>query len=98
MHIISFRALKEFFTKEPNSRVAIQDWHKRVKRAEWKNSADVLKTFGTAENVGNKRYVFNIKGNHYRIVALIKFRINTVFIRWVGHHKDYDNLQDIQNL
>lgn len=98
MHIISFKALKNFFTKDPNSRVALQDWHRQVNKAEWKNSADVLNTFGTAENVGNKRYVFNVKGNHYRIVGLIKFRIRTVFIRWVGNHKDYDKLKDIQNL
>lgn len=98
MRIISFKALRDFFIKAPDSRVALQDWHKTTKRAEWKNSSDVLKTFGSAENIGNKRYVFNVKGNHYRIVALIKFKLRTVFIRWVGHHKDYDRLDDIQNL
>lgn len=98
MEIISFRKLREFFEKDPNSRVALQDWYKRTQKANWNSFSDVKQTFNSVDSVGNKRYVFNIKGNHYRLVALILFNIKRVYIRWVGNHKDYDKLKDIENL
>lgn len=98
MHIISFKKLREFFLKETNSKVALQDWFKIAEKADWNNFSDLKNTFNSADNVGNNRYVFNVKGNNYRIVAIIRFSIKRVFIRWVGKHKDYDNLKDIHKL
>ena len=48
--------------------------------------------FGSVDAVANNRYVFNIKGNKYRIVALIHFKIKTVYIRFVGSHTEYDKV------
>jgi mRNA interferase HigB len=98
MHIISFRKLREFFEKEPNSGVAMQDWYKRVSKADWEDFSDVKKTFNSVDVVGNSRYVFDVKGNHYRIVAKIAFSIKTVYFRWVGNHKDYVKLKNIDKL
>ena len=98
MHIISFKKLKEFFSKDNNSKVALQDWFKIAKKADWNNFSDLKNTFNTADNVGNNRFVFNIKGNHYRIVAIVRFNIKRVFIRWVGNHNDYDKIKDINKL
>jgi mRNA interferase HigB len=98
MHIISFKKLKDFFSKDPNAKVALQDWFKITKRAEWSNFADMKNTFNSVDHVGNDRYVFNVKGNHYRIVAVVRFAFNRVFIRWVGGHKDYSKLRDINKL
>ena len=47
-------------------------------------------SFNSVDSVGNDRYVFNIKGNRYRLVALILFKIRTVFILFIGTHKEYD--------
>ena len=98
MRIISFRKLREFFEGDPKSRVALQDWYKRTTRAEWEDFADVKKTFNSADSVGNSRYVFNVKGNHYRIVALVFFQIKRVYIRWVGTHKDYNKIKGIDKI
>ena len=98
MRIISFKKLREFIDKDPNSRVALQDWYKRASKADWENFSDVKKTFNTTDSVGNSKYVFDVKGNHYRIVAKIAFSIKTVFIRWVGYHKDYTKLKNIDKL
>ncbi len=98
MRIISFRKLREFFEQDQNSRVALQDWYKRTTRAEWEDFADVKKTFGSADSVGNSRYVFNVKGNHYRIVTIVLFQIKRVYIRWVGTHKDYDKIKRIDKI
>ena len=98
MHIISFRKLREYFEKDPNSRVALQDWYKRASKAEWDEFSDVKKTFNSVDYVGNSRYVFNVKGNHYRIVAIIAYKAKMVYLRWVGNHREYDKLKNIDQL
>ncbi|HBH85717.1 MAG: addiction module toxin RelE [Bacteroidetes bacterium GWF2_41_9] len=98
MPIISFRKLREFYEEDSNSKVALQDWHKRAGKAEWNDFSDIKKTFNTVDSVGNSRFVFNVKGNHYRIVALILFQIKRVYIRWVGTHKDYDKIKNIDKI
>ena len=50
MHVISFKKLREFFEKDPNSRVALQDWYKRVSKADWDDFSDVKKTFNSVGN------------------------------------------------
>ena len=98
MRIISFRKLREFFEKDLNSRVALQDWYKRVSKADWEDFSDMKKTFNSVDSVGNSRFVFNVKGNHYRIVAKIIFKANLIYIRWVGNHQEYDKLKNIDKL
>ena len=56
------------------------------------------KTFNSVDNVGYGRYVFNIKGNQFRIVAVVRFKFKKVLIRWIGNHKEYDKLQNIETL
>lgn len=55
------------------------------------------KTFGSADAVGNDLYVFNIKGNHYRLIARIIFKVRTVYIKFIGTHAEYDKV-DISQL
>ena len=98
MHIISFRKLRDFFEENPNSKVPLQDWHIRAGKADWDNFSDIKKTFNSVDSVGNSRFVFNVKGNHYRIVAILLFQVKRVYIRWVGTHKDYDKLKDIDKI
>lgn len=98
MHIISFKKLKDYFEADSQARVAMQDWYKRTKRAEWENFADLKDTFNSADNIGNSRFVFNVKGNHYRIIAVVRFTYRRIFIRWVGNHKEYDRLKNIDKI
>lgn len=98
MRIISFRKLREFFDKDPAAKVPMQDWFKRSKKAEWENFSDMKKTFSSVDSVGNHRYVFNVRGNHYRIVAKVMFTLKRIYIRWVGNHKDYDRIKNIDKL
>jgi mRNA interferase HigB len=98
MHIISFRKLRDFFDDDANSKVPLQDWYTRASKADWDNFSDVKKTFNSVDSVGNSRYVFNVKGNHYRIVALLLFQVKRVYIRWVGTHKDYSKIKNIDKI
>jgi mRNA interferase HigB len=97
MRIFTEQTLKEYAEKHPDTLTALQDWKQKVKKSNWKCFADVKKTFNSADNVGNQRYVFNVKGNDYRIVAIIKFTIQFVYIRFIGTHAEYDKI-DCKNI
>lgn len=97
MRIFTEQALKAYAEANPDSMVALQEWTTIVKRSEWTCFADVKRTFNSVDNVGNQHYVFNIKGNKYRIVVVIKFTIKFVYIRFIGTHKEYDKI-DCNNI
>ena len=97
MRIFTEKTLKEYIEIHSDAKTAIQEWVDIVKRSEWTCFADVRRTFNSADAVGNQRYVFNIKGNCYRIVAVIKFTIKFVYIRFIGTHSEYDRI-DCRNI
>ena len=77
----------------PGSKTSIQKWAAEVQEPSWTNYSDVKQSFGSADFVGNGRVVFNIKRNQIRIVALMIFRVRTVYIRFIGTHAEYDQIQ-----
>ena len=75
MRIISHRTLVLFYTKHSTAKTALEEWYSKVSKAKWEGFADIKKDFNSVDCVGDQRYVFNIKGNDYRLVAIIKFKI-----------------------
>lgn len=94
MHVISHRKLKEFYETPgmEDSKVALERWYDIAEKAEWHNFVEIKESFPATDFVGNQHYVFNIKGNKYRLIVVIKFTISRVFIRFVGTHADYDKI------
>ena len=93
MVIISKAIIKDFSKKYPDAEIALQKWYEETKAADWKNFTEIKKSFNSVDTVGNDRYVFDIKGNHYRLITLIIFKGRTVFILFIGTHKEYDNVK-----
>ncbi|SEP59621.1 type II toxin-antitoxin system HigB family toxin [Epilithonimonas lactis] len=77
--------------------IALRDWYKKTQNCEWKSFSDIKETFNSADYVGNNRFVFNIKGNNYRLIAIIIFASQKVYIRFICTHKDYDKI-DASNI
>lgn len=98
MRIISAKTIKDYYEKNPTAKAALQDWSEKVKKAERSCLADMKKTFNSVDYVGNQHYVFNIKGNDFRLVAVVKFTVKFVLIRFIGTHAEYDKLADISNI
>ena len=92
MRVIAISTLREFWTTHPDSEQALAEWYMKTCRANWSSPNDIPNDFNSADYVGNQRYVFNIKGNHYRLVAAVKFTPKLVYIRFVGTHEEYDKI------
>lgn len=98
MRVISFAAIRDFVAVHADANEPLKEWYKAVTKAYWRNFADMRRTFNSVDYVGNDRYVFNIKGNGYRIVAIVLFINQKVYIRFVGTHEEYDRIKDIKNI
>lgn len=98
MRIISAKTIKDYYEKNPTTKAVLQDWSEKVKKAEWSCLADMKKTFNSVDYVENQHYVFNIKGNDFRLVAVVKFTVEFVLIRFIGTHAEYDKIKDISNI
>ena len=92
MRIFTEKKLNEYAERNPGARTALQEWVSKVKRSKWTCFADIKNTFNSVDCVGNQHYVFNIKGNDYRLVVVIQFTPQFVYIRFVGTHAEYDKI------
>ncbi len=92
MHVISRPKLIEFWEKHKDAETPLRVWFKKVEQAKWKSINELKADFPTADYVGNDRVVFDIKGNKYRIVVLVFFSGQKMFIRFVGTHAEYDKI------
>ena len=73
-------------------KTSLDAWFHETKKARWKNTADIKRSYATASIVTGERVVFNVKGNAYRLVVAIDFEKGIVWIKWIGTHKDYDRI------
>lgn len=98
MRIIAKKTLVQFYNEHPDAKTALEEWHEKTESAEWDNFAQVKQSFRTADLVGNRRVVFNIRGNKYRLVAIVLFKIKMVYIRFIGTHREYESIDNIENI
>ncbi|MEH1917667.1 type II toxin-antitoxin system HigB family toxin [Nostoc sp.] len=89
MHIISRARLVEFWEKHSNAQTSLRLWYKLTSVAEWQNLVELRQTFPSADQVGNFT-VFNISGNNYRLITLVDYKCQKVFIRHILTHAEYD--------
>ena len=92
MVVISYSKLRDFFETHADAKDALNNWYRLVLQADWANLHEIKLMFNSVDSVGNDRYVFDIRGNNYRVVVMIFFDIRTVYIRFVGTHKEYDRI------
>jgi mRNA interferase HigB len=89
VRIISKAAIAEFSQTHRDALESLLHWHGITKRAAWRNLADVRADFAHADAVGIFT-VFNVSGNKYRLISLIKYRWQIVYIRNILTHPEYD--------
>lgn len=92
MRIISRKTLRDFWEKESAARTALEAWYAEAKAAVWTSPVDVKARYGTASILKDGRVVFNVGANKYRLVVWINYSFFTVYIRFVGTHEQYDEI------
>jgi mRNA interferase HigB len=94
MRIIKEKTLAEYSkqNKYKKAEESIQAWIYEVRFSIWKNSNELKAKYGNASIISSKRVVFNLKGNDYRLIVDIEYRLKIVFIVWFGTHNEYDKI------
>ena len=92
MRLITKKTIVNFYSVYSTARSSLEAFSKEVKAADWGKPSDVIEAYPSADVITGKRFVFNIKGNTYRLVADIEFRRKLVFIVWIGTHAEYDKI------
>jgi mRNA interferase HigB len=90
MHVISYKRIREFIKNHPDANVKLWRWYKWMKKGKFKDVNDIRNKFPEVDYIGNDRYVFNISGNKYRLVAIINFCKQKAFVRFIGTHSEYE--------
>ena len=100
MRIIALSTLKALWQDNPeysDAKEPILAWHRLVLSANWQSPADVKQDFRHASILKDGRVVFNIAGNKYRLVVWINYAYKVVYVRFVGTHRQYDEI-DVQTI
>lgn len=92
MRIVAIQTLKDYIRSYPAAEQSLLSWYQEVGDAEWHSPNELKNHYGNASILSNKRIVFNIHGNSYRLIVDIEFRLKIVFIVWFGPHKAYDKI------
>lgn len=94
MRIIAKSRLHGYWTQKryKAAEQPLRAWHDEVKKAQWKTFNDIRNDFPKASIAGNDRIVFDILGGAFRLIVKVEFRMNAVFIRFFGTHKEYDRI------
>jgi mRNA interferase HigB len=88
VRVISKPAILQFSERHRDALVTLLNWYRITKRAEWGSLADVREDFAHADIVG-RRTVFNIHGNHCRLIARVNYRTKRVLILHILTHVEY---------
>lgn len=97
MHVISRKTLRDFWEEEPEAEQALKAWFHEAEGAKWRNSAELKAHYRSASIINAERVVFNICGNKFRLVVRVNYEGQTLFIRFVGTHRQYDRI-DVETI
>jgi len=92
MRIIKRNTLEGYWNAYPGTEQPLRAWFAETNKAKWINSNQMKSDYPSASVISGKRTVFNIKGNSYRLVADIVYKIGIIFIIWFGTHAEYDKI------
>jgi len=100
MRVIALSTLKAFWSSSPKYSDSIEPgmaWYREVLKADWATPNEVKAQFASASILKDGRVIFNIAGNKYRLVVWINYPYRVAYIRFIGTHKQYDEI-DVQTI
>ena len=97
MRVITLRRLKDFWEEKPDAEKALKSWYAETKAAYWQTPTVIKEKYRNASILQDSRVVFNICGNKYRLVVRINYPFSVIYIRFIGTHKEYDQI-DVEDI
>lgn len=97
MRVIAKRTLREFWEKHADCGQQLKSWYRETEKGEWNNINELKRDYPSASILKDNRIVYNIKGNNYRLIVKFNFECQICWIRFIGTHAAYDNI-DANNI
>lgn len=97
MNIVSRKTIKNFYEIYTDSKSSLVSWAAEAQKANWKTPADIKLRYPSASFLKNNRVVFNLKGNHYRLIVAVSYNYGAIYIKFIGSHNEY-NLIDAETV
>lgn len=92
MRVIAKKTLREFWEVHPDCEQQLKSWYQEANHASWQNHNELKNDYPSASILNNNRVCFNIKGNSYRLIVRINYSYQTIWIRFIGTHAEYDKI------
>lgn len=90
MRVIAVSTLRAFWALHPDAEQPLKAWHEEATNASWTQPADIKAQYRSASVLKNRRIVFNIKGNDYWLIVAVAYKLQVVYVKFVGTHEEYD--------
>ena len=92
MRVIAKKILREFWEVDNDCEQQLKSWYQEANKATWQNLNELKADFPSASILDDNRVCFNIKGNNYRLIVMINFNYQLMWIRFIGTHTEYDKI------
>jgi mRNA interferase HigB len=92
VRVIAVATLRAFWQKHPDAEQPLKAWFEEATKASWTQPSDIKAHYRSASVLKNRRVVFNIKGNEYRLIVAIAYRLQIVYVKFIGTHAEYDTV------
>ena len=90
MKIVGREALVRFCQAHPDCRPWVSTWLAFANGATWNTPQDIKRRYSTASFLAKNVVIFNVRGNTYRMVTTVAYRVGVVVVDWIGTHVEYD--------
>jgi len=90
MKVLGRNKIDAFGRRHSNAKKALAVWFDEASRSNWATPQDIKNRYPSADIIANDRVIFNIKGNHFRLVVKVRYQNGVVIVEWVGTHAEYD--------
>ena len=90
MRIVAVKFLRSFWEEHPDAEQPLKSWVDEARKAAWAQPSEIKEQYRNASILKNRRVVFNIKGNDYRLVVSVAYQYQAVYVKSIGTQKEYD--------
>jgi mRNA interferase HigB len=92
VRVIAVATLRAFWQRHPDAEQPLKAWFEEATKASWMQPSDIKAHYRSASVLENRRVVFNIKGNEYRLIVAIAYRLQIVYVKFIGTHTEHDDV------